>query len=57
MDYSGVIKNNWCDSPREEIMTFKESLLAVGTSLFVCSGTIGVVFFILLYLILERVGE
>jgi len=38
-------------------MSVKESLLAVGTSLFVCSGAIGVMFFIGLFLILDKVGE
>lgn len=38
-------------------MTFKESLLAVGTSLFVCAGTMGVMSFVVLFIIFERMGE
>lgn len=38
-------------------MSFREGMLAVGTALFVCSGTIGVVGFVALYYFLMSVGE
>lgn len=42
---------------KELTMTFKESLLAVGTSLFVCSGVAGVIAFVALYYFLMSLGE